>query len=174
LKKKGSWSTRRVAVTAVFVLTIGFGAKQLLSGSSSPAAGVKARSAQAATMVVKAPGGVAVEKTLVRSSGPSEAALREAERLRGQGWDGADLFSGDSWGYSKEISLPEHTPAKGDTVLQATSYSSEGWRAVVGGRMLRVGDSLLGGKVVSISEGRVVVRGTGWEKVLGFSKTRGQ
>ncbi len=163
-----------MAVTAVFVLTMGFGAKELLSGGSPAGSGVKASPVKAASMVVKAPGGAVVEKALVRSPGPSDAAVREAERLRDQGWEGADLFSGESWGYSKESSLPERTPAKGDTLVQATSYSSEGWRAVVGGRMLRVGDDLLGGKVVSISEGRVVVRGAGWEKVLGFSKTRGQ
>ena len=129
-----------------------------------------AESARAAAMTSQAPGGVEENKTLTRSTGPCEAALLEAEHWRTIGWDGVDLFSGKSWIYSEEVKPPVQTPAAGDTVLQATSHSSEGWRAVIGGNVLRVGDDLLGGTVVSISEGTVVVRGTGWKKVLRFSK----
>jgi len=173
LKKKGTWNARRVAITAIFVLTILCGAKELLfSGSSSDSGpSMKAKPVKAATMTVKAPDGVVEEKVVVRSPEPCREAVTEADRWRSKDWDGVDLFSGKSWAYSEEVALPVYTAAKGDTIVQATSYSSDGWRAVVGGKALRVGDALLGGKVVSISEGRVVVRGPGWEKVLRFSKT---
>ena len=123
-------------------------------------------------MTSQAPGGVEENKTLTRSTGPCEAALLEAEHWRTIGWDGVDLFSGKSWIYSEEVKPPVQTPAAGDTVLQATILGDVviGQGAVIGGNVLRVGDDLLGGTVVSISEGTVVVRGTGWKKVLRFSK----
>jgi len=171
LKKSGSWNTRRVGIAAIFALTLLYGANELLRGGSPRDGGtMAAKSAQAATMTMQAPGGVEEHKTLARSTGPCAAALQEAERWRTRRWEGVDLFSGKSWIYSEEVKPPVQIPAAGDTVLQATSYSSDGWRAVIGGKVLRVGDDLLGGTVVSISEGTVVVRGTGWEKVLRFSK----
>ena len=107
------------------------------------------------------------------ASGPSEAVIREAQRLRPQAWAARDPFAGESWlGAAEPSDAGEF--GQGHGVLRATSHAAGGWRAVVGDEVVRVGDEFLGGKIVSISDGEVVVRGPTWQKVLTFSDTGGK
>lgn len=174
MKGRASWNTRRITVTAILFLTILYGADELLKDDSSSVPSGRTGARAASGPVAASPPGVRIdpEKT-VRPPGPSPAALLEAERWRGRDWERADPFAGESWLTRGAPDQSGFNPLGVDTVVRATSYSSDGWRAIVGNRILRVGDDFLGGRVAEISEQEVKVRGDGWQRVLRFSGQRG-
>lgn len=175
MRKLGPWKPRQITVTAVFVLSVIYGVDALLTGgdSSSKPSQDKADTAKAKVLKVSETFGPAVPVEVELPPGPTREALLEADRWRQREWGRTDPFAGESWLLDKDVVTEVRAPAKGDTVLRATSYSPEGWRAVVGGRVLQEGDEYLGGRVMKISKGEVVMRGDGWKKTLRFPEKEG-
>jgi hypothetical protein len=174
----GPWGARKWIVTAVFVATTAYGSTQFLGGSPSsrspipgvvpadgktmcpPAATACRPSSPSATAPTPAPAPVEL----------SEELVRQADLWQSRAWGGADPFSGYHWAGARAPRAGTAAPADADTVLLATSDAPDGWNALVGKRVVRVGDSLLGGVVASISSGEVVVRGPFGERVLRFRR----
>jgi hypothetical protein len=176
--KKGSWTARKVTVTAIFGLSLLYGASELLRGGGRP-------SSQQTSAVAPQPAGPtgtsAADTAPVQEvhpsvcvRGPSDEVIQEARLWRERDWEGINPFAGESWLGTEEVVEPQEKFSGDDPVLRATSRSSEGWRAVVGNQVVTVGDKVFGGRVVMISEGKVVIRGMNWEKVLQFTQERGQ
>ena len=175
MKKSGPWNTRRVAVTAVFLISVVYGLDELLTGDpADPSSEAAIAPAKAVAAASRAASAAPVEQETLpdAESGfrPSEQLVREADAWKARGWTSADPFSGTSWAGRPDVVNEEAAPAEEDTVLRATSQADGVWRAVIGRRVVRVGDPYLGGRVVWISNGRVTVRGADWERVLRFNE----
>jgi MSHA biogenesis protein MshK len=61
---------------------------------------------------------------------------------------------------------PEAAEAASDLVLQTVLVSPERRNAIVNGRLVRVGDSVSGMRVIEIRESAVVLRGPGEQRTL--------
>ncbi|MCK4546594.1 MAG: hypothetical protein KAW17_04045 [Candidatus Eisenbacteria sp.] len=174
--KRSSWNLRQITIAVILVMTIIYSAGQLLGGDSSSGSREALSSKRAQDIIAGplAPSELDCPPEQVEARAgppkPGEAILSEARRLRARGWSNIDPFSGVSWLGGDDSEEGEEESPTGDVVLQATSYSPAGWRAVIEDRILAVGDELIGGRIAAISDGRVVVRGPGWEKVLRFSE----
>ena len=176
MTKPGPWRPRQIAVTAVFLLSVVYGVDALLTGDSSSKPktpeDVTYAAMQRGMKVSKAPGSAVVAAVEHRSE-PTPGALLEAQRWSQREWERTNPFEGESWLLGMDEDTEVRAPAQGDTVLRATSFSPAGWRAVVGERVLEKGDEYLGGRVVEISDGKVVIRGSGWSKTLQFPQEKG-
>gem|GEM_PF-3128719 len=178
MKRGKTWNARQLTVTAVFVLSLIYGADELLSGGESSES-IAEGARTAATTVQKIVQTVAPENPAPgpesgHPAGPSQTAMAEANRWRPRDWETKDPFEGESWLASRNLTQEWKALSNADTVLRATSRSPDGWRAVAGMSVLEVGDEYFGGRVVRISEGTVVIRGAGWERVLRFPEKQGK
>ena len=178
MRDSGSWNGRRIVIIVIFALTVIYGLHDLLGSKPesrvAPGAIAKSEELRVAAIPSTSPGNITGEQRVSSPQPePPVDVLAEAELWRTEGWDGADPFSGQRWPEGPAVEMGAPVCSGADTLLRATSRSSSGWQAVVGEQVLQIGDTIFGGRVVSISRDKVIVRGANWEKVLRFPEERG-